>query len=267
MNEQYRDTCLIGDVHGCYEELQELMASIQFGKANLRVVFVGDYIDRGPKSIECVRYIRDLCEKGLAEALLGNHERKHFRYRAHEINKALSGKDNPMKPMSPNDSEFHKKLSDADIAWMRSLPLSLHLRDEWYAIHGGLEPAYDFDHQAPDQIIRCRYVSNGQHTTSSGKVIPYGRAVPLGKDMSQPANTMYWADIWNGTQSFVYGHAVHSLYTPLITKRPNDVMCVGIDTGCVFGGHLTAFFLESGEFIKVKAKRAYASLVAGMGEE
>lgn len=254
-----RDTCIIGDVHGCYEELLELMEMIGFHHSKMRLIFAGDYGDRGPNSLECVRYIRNLCEKGEAEAIMGNHDRKHFRYRAHEIAKALSGKENPMNAMSPIDLEFQRSLSEADIAWLRQLPLKIHIKNNWWVIHGGLEPAFDFEHQSPDQIIRCRYVSDGSHITSSGKTVPKGRAVPLNKDKSQPANTFYWTQGWNGPQSIVYGHCVHSLHTPLIDKKPHGIMCVGIDTGCVFGGFLTGFFLEKGEFVKVKAKRAYSN--------
>lgn len=260
-----RDTVLVGDIHGCYDELQELLAAINFHPEKIRLIFCGDYGNRGPKSAECIWFIRALCEKGAAEALMGNHENQHIRRRGHEISKALSGKENPMKPMSPNDSEYHSKLSDSDIAWMRKLPLKIHIRDNWWAIHGGLEPFYDFNHQSPEQIIRCRYVSNGTYVTSNGKLIERGRAVPM-ENMMQPTHSLYWTDLWNGPQSIVYGHCVHSLHTPLIDKRPNGVKCVGIDTGCVFGGHLTAFFLEKNEFVKVKAKRTYCTLKATFDE-
>jgi len=262
----YRETVVIGDIHGCYDELQELMYAIHFDSKRMRLVFLGDIGDRGPNSAECVWYIKGLCENGAAECVNGNHDARHVRYRGHELKKALSGKENPMKPLSINDSAFHNRLTDADIAWMRKLPLKIHLRDTWWAIHGGLEPAFNFNDQSPEQIIRCRYVSDGTHTSSSGKVISLGRAIPLGKNMSQPANSFYWADGWSGPESIVYGHCVHSLVTPLISSRLKEVKCVGIDTGCVFGGHLTAFFLDRNEFVKVKARREYCPLKA-QGEE
>jgi bis(5'-nucleosyl)-tetraphosphatase (symmetrical) len=261
-----REICLIGDIHGCYEELLELMEVIRFDPERIRLIFVGDIGDRGPKSAECVQYVRSLCERGLAECALGNHENKHIRFRSHEIKKKLTGKNNPMRPMSKNDMEFHMKMSDEDIAWMQTLPLKIHIKDNWWAIHGGLEPAYDFAYQSPDQIIRCRYVSDGNCVSSSGKVIAKGKAVPLNKDKSQPANTVYWTDMWDGPQSIVYGHCVHSLVNPLVDARPNDVKCIGIDTGCVFGGCLTAFFLIDRHFVKVKAKKEYYHIEAQFDE-
>lgn len=259
MNDQ-RETCIIGDVHGMFDTLQELLSTINFDPKKIRLIFLGDLVDRGEKSAECVQLVRSLCEKGEAECVLANHEAKHIRYRGHEIKKALTGKNNPMKPMSPIDLEAHNKLSDEDIAWMRKLPLTIHIKDNFYAIHAGLEPAYTFDKQHPDQIIRCRYVSDGNYTTSNGKVIGRGKSVPLAADMKQQANTVYWTDLWDGPESIIFGHSVNSLHTPLVVNRPNGVKCIGIDLGAVFGGHLCGYFLERNEFVKVKAKRAYHKL-------
>lgn len=245
-----KETCIIGDVHGCFEELLDLLEALNFHPDKMKLIFVGDLVDRGPRSVDCVRFVRSMCKNGDAECITGNHENNHVRRRSHEIRKALTGKENPMKPLSPLDTEAHRNLSDEDIDWMRKLPLKLHLKDNWWAIHGGLEPAYSFEEQSPNQIIRCRYVNEK------------GRAVPLGKDKSQPEGSIYWTDMWNGPQSIVYGHCVHSLHTPLIDVRPNDVKCIGIDTGCVYGGHLTGYLLEQNTFVKVKAARAYANLKA-----
>lgn len=261
-----RETVLIGDVHGCHDELVELLTAIRFDASKMRAIFVGDLGDRGPKSAECVWLVRKLCEDGEAECEMGNHENKHIRRRGHEIRKALTGKEIPMRPMSAVDMEFHRKLSDADISWMRKLPLKIHIKDNWWSVHGGLEPAHKFEDQSPEQLIRCRYVSNGYHVNKTGKVIKAGRAVPLNRDKSQPINTIYWTDGWNGPESIVYGHCVHSLHTPLVDNRPNGVRCIGIDTGCVFGGCLTAFFLERNEFVKVKARKEYYKLKAQFDE-
>lgn len=257
-----REICLIGDIHGCYDELLSLLDLIKFNPSRTRLIFLGDLGDRGPKSYQVVSLVRSLCEKGEAECVNGNHDEKHVRFRRHEAKKALTGKDNPMRALSAVDMEFHKSLTDADIAWMRKLPLKINIKDNWWAIHGGCEPAYTFENQSPNQIIRCRYVSDGNHITISGKRIPFGIAVPLNKDKTQPANTIYWTDGWNGPESIVYGHCVHSLHTPLIDVRPNDVKCIGIDTGCVFGGCLTGYFLNKNEFVKVKAQKEYYHLDA-----
>jgi diadenosine tetraphosphatase ApaH/serine/threonine PP2A family protein phosphatase len=147
-----------------------------------------------------------------------------------------------MKGLSEEDYAYYEKLTAADIAWMKSLPLSIHIKDNWYALHAGLEPAYDFNKQNPSLVMRCRYVN------------AKGKAVALNKDKSQPDGTTFWADSWEGRESIVFGHTVFD--EPKVFRNKNNI-CIGIDTGCVYGGHLTAFFLDRFEFVQVKAKKVY----------
>jgi hypothetical protein len=70
-----------------------------------------------------------------------------------------------------------------------------------------------------------------------------------------------WAARWSGPQSVVYGHMVHDLTTPRIDRPADDVWCYGIDTGCCFGGHLTALILPERRLVQVPAERAYAELL------
>ena len=72
-------TLVVGDVHGCLDELRDLLDAVHYSSAD-RLVFVGDLVDRGPDSVGVVRLAQDLG----AVAVLGNHERKHLRYEQHE---------------------------------------------------------------------------------------------------------------------------------------------------------------------------------------
>jgi bis(5'-nucleosyl)-tetraphosphatase (symmetrical) len=241
-----KEHVIIGDIHGCIDELNELLTAINYKSPSLQLVFAGDYIHRGPDSISCIRRVRELCGKYNAKAILGNHENSQIRHRSHEVRRVLTGKPNPMKPLNDRDKEIQKNLTEDDVEWMRNLPLKVHLRDTWWALHGGLEPAYTLENQSPNQIIRCRYINPET-----------GRAVPLNKNKTQPVGSVYWTNMWNGPESIVYGHCVHSLYAPIIDIKPNGVKCIGIDTGCVFGGFLTGYLLERNEIVRVKAKREY----------
>jgi len=255
---------VVGDVHGCIEELDELLKLIQYDPAKMRLIFLGDLLDRGPDPVGCVRRVRELG----AECIMGNHEEKHLRWHKHEKNRELTGKANPMKPMAEAEAKANTALSDQDWTWLKALPVKLDLGHDWWAVHAGCEPRYTLHKQNSSQIMRVRYVDE--------KGI--GRA--LGPNLSQPEGTEYWDMQWKGPESIIYGHCVHDLVHPRTTHVDLNVSCVGIDTGCCFGGHLTAalltdeYPLEGGstarynrfscQFVQVKAKQKY---FAGYGED
>ncbi len=247
-----RITVAVGDIHGCFEEFNELLKTIQYNPNQMRLVLLGDLMDRGPAQAELVSKVREM---GI-ECVLGNHEEKHIRWRKHELVRQQTGESNPMKPLSELDASEHSKLSDDDLKWMKRLPAKIDLGNNWWAVHAGVEPGVPFDSQITSQIIRVRYVNQA------------GRGVSSNPDHSQPPNTTYWSRIWSGPQSIIYGHCIWSLTDIRKDDHPNGVVCRGLDTGCVFGGHLTAMLFDpsvsnSETFVKVKAKKQYYS---GFGE-
>lgn len=253
----------VGDIHGCLEEFDELLKTIQYNKNQMRLVLLGDLMDRGPDPIGCVRRARELD----VECIMGNHEEKHLRWRKHQKKFEETGKSNPMKPMAPAEAAANEALNDQDWTWMKNLPLKLDLGLNWWAVHAGCEPRYTLAKQNPSQIMRVRYVDER------------GVGKALNPDKSQPEGTVYWDMQWKGPENLIYGHCVHDLEKVRWT-RGNSVTCLGIDTGCCFGGHLTAALmtnhtqLEGGsvyisqdygiQTVQVKAKKAY---FAGYGDE
>ena len=239
-------TLVVGDVHGCLEELRELLSRASYRRGVDRLVLLGDLMDRGPHPVECVRLAREVG----AECILGNHEEKHLRWRRHRDRAAAEpGYKNPMAPMlEPRESE-NARLDSDDVAWLRSLPVCLDLGDGWVAVHGGFEPARSLGEQKDDRVLRMRWVDGG------------GRYLPLKKGrLDRPQGARYWAELWEGPLSVVYGHAVHSLSEPRVDRAPSGVECWGLDTGCCFGGHLTALELPSMKVHKVAARARYAEL-------
>lgn len=73
-------TVLVGDIHGCLEEFNELLKSIQYDSRTMRLIALGDLMDRGPDQAGCVRRVRELN----IECVKGNHEDKHIRWFKHE---------------------------------------------------------------------------------------------------------------------------------------------------------------------------------------
>lgn len=243
----------VGDIHGCLEEFDELLKKIQYNKNQMRLVLLGDLVDRGPDSVGVVRRAREL---GL-ESIKGNHEDKALRWNKHEKNRLENGTKNPMKSMSESDAKSLEGMSDSDWSYLKNLPIKLDLGLNWYAVHAGVEPGVSFERQVPAQVMRVRYINEK------------GRGVALNPDKTQPEGTMYWDQKWQGPESLIYGHCVHDLHTVRVTNIVPDVFCVGIDTGCVFGGHLTAAFMNSKdhrhiEYVQVAAKQKY---FAGYGDE
>jgi len=254
----HKRTIVIGDVHACLSELDELLLKVQFSRDTDRVVLLGDLLDRGPDGIGVVRRAREL---GL-ESVMGNHCYKHVRWRKHEEQYSLTGKKNPMRPFTPERLRENASLSDDDFRWLRSLPFTIDLGNNWVAVHGGFEPNIPIYSQKENTIVSMRYLDKDTkkpiNTKPSSKV---------------QENAVFWAHEWCGPENVIYGHAVHGP-EPLHTKKtieppfealrdvwPKEVQTLGLDTGCCFGLKLSAAIttnnFNSWEVVQVQAKQNY----------
>ncbi|TAG82468.1 MAG: symmetrical bis(5'-nucleosyl)-tetraphosphatase [Betaproteobacteria bacterium] len=125
-------TYVIGDVQGCDDELGELLALIQFEPQKDRVLFVGDLVNRGPKSAAVLRRIRALNLVGAADSVLGNHD--FFLIMAFEgLSKVHPGDTLDDVLDAPDASEL--------VAWLRQRPLVLPVKDR-LIVHAGFLPAW-----------------------------------------------------------------------------------------------------------------------------
>jgi len=233
-------TIFVGDIHGCIEELDELVRTLAVSASD-RVVVLGDMIDRGPDPVGVVRRVR---ESGW-EALCGNHEDKALRWLKNESMVKAGRPNNMAHPGEVRASQW-KRLSPKDLGWLWRLPLTVKSKG-WTAVHAGIEPGLPRDKQEADHMMRLRFVNRET-----------GRHVPNGPDMRQPPGTVFWAEMWRGQESVIYGHSVF----PAVRFDHHDGgMCVGIDTGCVYGGSLTAAVVDGGvlEIVSVKARQKYFS--------
>src|SRR5436190_21077523 len=123
-------TYAIGDVQGCFDELQQLLEKISFQKSTDRLWFVGDLVNRGPKSLEVLRFVRSLGER--AVTVLGNHD-LHL-LTQHE------GYERPRR-----DDTLQDVLAAPDagelVKWLRHRPM-LHAEDGYVMVHAGLLPQW-----------------------------------------------------------------------------------------------------------------------------
>jgi hypothetical protein len=231
-------TIIIGDVHGCLEEFDELLKVVQHVPDRDRLILVGDLIDRGPDPVGVVRRVREMG----AESVMGNHEDKCVQWFHREELRKSSGRINRMS-VHPDRLVEWGRLSRDDLDWMESLPVVIQLPEGWWVVHAGFE-AGPMGDQRPDKMMRVCHLDPST-----------GRMKSPDRNMDQRPGTVPWTDMWPHPESVVYGHSVH-VDGPRVDWPSLGVACVGIDTGCVFGGPLTAMILDGGrvDFAQVRPK-------------
>lgn len=211
----------IGDVHGCAEEFAELLEAIAPSPKD-RLIQLGDLVNRGPDS----RGVIALAREYNVEAILGNHELR--------ILKALQQR----KPTQLKDYDLAtiQQLHRKDWDYLEQLPSHIYLeKQKAVCVHGGFLPDRPWKEQSVDTITSIQVI------TKSGKAAKRSDA-PKGHA---------WAESWHGEPFVIYGHTPRAN----IFERPGSI---GIDTGCVYGGHLTAYDLTNGTIIQVRARKTYA---------
>ncbi|MEO6568827.1 MAG: metallophosphoesterase [Opitutaceae bacterium] len=212
----------IGDIHGCHLEFAELLARLELTKDD-RLILLGDLINRGPDSCKVI----DLAREHRAISLLGNHELRLLNFR----------RTGDTKFFKDSDDETAEKLRPEDWSYLEEMLLTYYEPElESVFVHGGFLPDEPWQKQPQNVITRIQVIDR------DGK--PRKRAdVP-----DAPA----WADLWSGPPFVVYGHTPRREIYKLKWS-------VGIDTGCVMGGHLTAYELPEKRFVQVKARQRYWS--------
>lgn len=187
---------------------------------------MGDLVAKGPHSAGVVRRARELG----ALAVKGNHDAHVLRWRA--------GKMPEGKRLKPEHRQVLETLEDADWEYLEALPLYRRFPElNVLAVHAGLVPGVALEEQSPEHLLNLR--SLAPDGTPSKRV-----------DGGEP-----WASRWKGPELVIFGHdAMRGLQ-----RHPH---ALGLDSGCVYGGRLTAYVLPEGRLYSVRARRAYMSLDA-----
>ncbi|MEV4836270.1 polynucleotide kinase-phosphatase [Nonomuraea sp. NPDC049486] len=228
---------VIGDVHGCRAELEALLEKLGWRHGPQGVshpegrtaVFVGDLVDRGPDTPGVLRLVMDMVEAGTAICVAGNHEAKLARALGGRKVTLAHGLRESLDQLAAEPPEF----ADRARAFMDGL-ISHYVLDGGRLVvaHAGLKEAY---HGRASGRVRA-FALYGDTT---GETDEYGLPVRYP-----------WAREYRGTAMVVYGH------TP--TVRPewvNNTIC--LDTGCVFGGSLTALRYPERELVQVPAQQVW----------
>lgn len=249
-----KKTVVVGDVHGCFEELMDLLDKLSYSPEKHDLILTGDLVDRGPSSHEVVEWVMKNQVNGV-RCVAGNHDDKHFRYYKHHLKRrAHPNYTIPMK-FGFSKLQVFNSLTDEELEFLGALPGYIHLEDRnWLVVHAGLEPQKRLEDQTFGKMTHIRFVNPETMKTAS-----------LDDNYEPPNGSVYWTDLYSLPCNVVYGHNVHSKTKPQVTVRPNGAQLVGIDTGACFGGRLTAFIIpENGEvvsdkhFVQVDAIKTYS---------
>lgn len=218
-------TWIVGDVHGCALELRDLLDRVGFGAGD-RLLLTGDLLDKGPDPVG----ILDLLRQTGAEAVLGNHD-----VAVRELGRAMLRGEEPAVGRSAYLRVCLRTLAAAGrleeaVEICASLPLTI-AGAGWILVHGGLHPT-------------------GGVAATDERMATTLREFPPG----EPGARKWWEQ-WEGEETIVFGHdARQGLVDRRVGGKPR---CIGLDTGCVYGGSLTAWSPELDRFVSVPARKAW----------
>lgn len=226
---------IIGDVHGCLDELELLLETLDYQRdpdAGFRhpdrrlPVFVGDLVDRGPASVATLKLLMTMVAAGTALAVPGNHDVQFQKYLEDPDSAPVAyGMDTTLREVEQESDEFRARV----IEFFRNLPSHLVLdHGRLVVAHAGLPEKL---HGQDDGLVR--------HMAVYG--VP--RGLPGGGDL---ATRHRWIVDYSGGAAVVHGH------TPVqdAVWRNNSI---DIDTGCVYGGRLTALRWPERTLVSVDA--------------
>ena len=272
-------TYAIGDLQGCFSELQDLLDKINFDESKDKLWFVGDLVNRGPESLKCLRFVKSLGKK--AKTVLGNHD-LHLLAVANKVR----------EPHRNDTFDEILNANDADelFNWIRHLPLLVHDKKlNFTMIHAGLPPQWslkkakklaketesllqskqfnDFIHNMygdqPDSWSktldgddRYRFIINCftrvRYLEQSGKLNLKENNSPG----TQPESLIPWYALprrKTNKDKIIFGH----WSTVTLGEKQNfkEYNVYPLDTGCLWGGTLTAMRLEDEKIFSVSSKQ------------
>src|SRR6266550_2271914 len=210
-------TIVIGDIHGCFDELSDLLKLAEL-RTDDRVIAVGDLIVKGTKNREVLNLF---IEDARFSSVIGNHDRALRQYWRGE-----PGRLTKEQRVTANQLESE---SERYSAYLRSLPFTINLGTH-LVVHAGVRPGVPLRRQMASDLTEMRTMGANP---SRRKGVP-------------------WYDVYRGKRIVLFGHWPSK--TPRLAPR-----AIGLDTGCVYGGRLTGYIIESNRFVSVPARRAYVS--------
>ena len=219
----------IGDVHGCFDELIQLLSDTKALQNDTVIIFVGDMVNKGPKNMEVLRFL--VQHSSRFYAVKGNHElavlREYERWH-HKPNYKL-----------PRKYKWVQCMDALDYSYLKGLPYTLDIPlHNIIVVHAGMVPGKTLLEQKDSDLVKMRNVARTESGYSAKELTNEG---------------LPWALLWKGPRKVIFGHdAVRGLQF--------HKMAIGLDTGCLYGKHLTGMLLSEDKkmkFFSVKAQHVY----------
>ena len=257
-----KNILVIGDVHGCFEEMLELHDKALKENGNKPfdyVILVGDMCNKGPDSAKVVHWVRT---QPNWYSVRGNHDDKAL----------LAALGDPTRTTKKKYRWISEKgLSDEDVVWMSQLPYTITIPGSYLGedadtliVHAGLIPNRALERQIVDTMVTLRNVmpiGQQQPENNDTRYIHFGgkvkrteseNGVPAISDKPMP-----WASQWKGPQKVIFGHDARRG----LQQYDND-WALGLDTGAVYGHGMTGVILPHRKLVKIETQ-VHQSVAAG----
>mmetsp|Transcript_15661 Transcript_15661/g.29689 ORF Transcript_15661/g.29689 Transcript_15661/m.29689 type:complete len:407 (+) Transcript_15661:204-1424(+) len=225
---------VIGDVHGCLEELTGLVSKAtrehNEGKQFAAIVLVGDLCNKGPSSAQVIQHVRN--------------QPSWFSVRGNHDDRALAAALGDEECCSKPKYQWVNSLSDDDVTWMSNLPYTITIPktmlnnyvssasekndQDIVIVHAGLIPAITLEKQEVKTMITVRNT-----TVDDNGTVPKA-----------------WATLWRGPELVIFGHDAQR-------GLQREDYAIGLDSGCVYGNKLTGMILPEREYVSVDATREH----------
>lgn len=208
-------TLVVGDIHGCYDELLELIEKARV-TGDDRVVAVGDLVVKGPKSAA----VLDLFQSdNHFSSVVGNHDLALLKFWRGERVELTAAQASTLSELEADAGRYR--------SYLETLPFMIDLGGH-LVVHAGLRPNVSLGSQVRDDLTELR---------------------TLGADRTS-RDGLPWYEAYDGEPLVLFGH-----WPALEVRRARRA--IGLDTGCVYGNRLTAYVIETEEFLSVPARQAY----------
>lgn len=273
---EYRNQYIIGDVQGCFAQLQSLLNKIEFNAKKDCLWFAGDLVARGENSLSTLKFIKQLNETGHAYTVLGNHDLNLLAVWRGFV---------PAKEKDNTANIFEDKECDNLMNWLRKQPLIHQVSPQFVLCHAGIPPIWStqtaftlsnevHQHLAGDikkldkllpklygkhpniwadslagyERLRCitNYLTRMRICSESGQLEFKYKMNPDKFKNEMPNNFKPWYEWHNQItqkrkETIVFGH-----WAALEAQIETDKV-IATDAGCVWGGKLKAFRINDGK--------------------